>query len=373
VKPADILFNPLQPSFPSNNSLLKNNFTHQIINMFKTITSLGAIAALAATATAHGTTTGVTIDGIFTDGFKLDYYYAKLNNGKIPEHIGWYAENLDNGFVEPNAFGTADVICHKNASPEGSSDSMAKVAAGGTVEFHWTAWPESHVGPVLTYVAPYTGDIASVKKETLKWTKIQADGYADGQWAAIKMIKQNNTWPVTVPAALPAGKYVFRHEIIALHSAGTVNGAQSYPQCLNIEVTNSGTAGTLPEGVVGTKIYTADEDGIVFNAYASTIKYNIPGPALFGASGSTPSTPTAPSASAVASASPVKNTPSASATPVAETPSIPSAKPVASAAPSTGAGGSSGALPKEFTIETFISWLEGKAGGKARRHARSMF
>jgi cellulase len=350
--------------------------------MYKTITSLGAIAAFAATATAHGITTGVTIDGLFTDGFKLDYYYAKLNNGKIPEHIGWYAENLDNGFVEPNAFGTADVICHKNASPEGSSDSMAKVAAGGTVEFHWSTWPESHVGPVITYVAPYTGDIASVKKETLKWTKIQADGYADGQWAAVKMIKQNNTWPVTVPAALPAGKYVFRHEIIALHSAGTVNGAQSYPQCLNIEVTNSGSAGTLPEGVVGTKLYTADEDGIVFNAYASTIKYNIPGPALFGGSGSTPTTPTTPSkgtpsasavASASASASPVKDTPSASATPVAETPSSPSAKPVASAAPSSGAGESSGALPKEFTIETFISWLEGKAGGKARRHARSMF
>jgi cellulase len=345
--------------------------------MFKTLTSLGALAALTATATAHGTTSGVTVDGVFTDGFKLDYYYAKQSGGNIPEHIGWYAENLDNGFVEPNAFGTADVICHKNASPEGSSDSMAKVAAGGTVEFHWSTWPESHVGPVITYVAPYTGDIASVKKESLKWTKIQADGYADGEWAAIKMIKQNNTWPVTVPASLAAGKYVFRHEIIALHSAGSVNGAQSYPQCLNLEVTGSGT--TVPEGVVGTKLYTADEDGIVFNAYATPIKYNIPGPALFGAgSGTAPSTPTVPSkstpvASAGTSASPTKEAPAASTTPIEESPSIPSAKPIASPAPSTGAGESSGALPKEFTLETFISWLEGKAGGKARRHARSLF
>ena len=199
--------------------------------MYKTITSVSAIAALAATVTAHGTVTGVTIDGVFEQGFKLDYYYAKQSGGDVAEHIGWYAENLDNGFVEPNSFDTPDIICHKAGSPEGSSDTMAKVAAGGTVEFHWTEWPESHMGPVITYVAPYTGDVASVNKEELKWTKIDAAGYEDGEWAAVKMIGQNNTWPVTVPETLAAGKYVFRHEIIALHGAGSENGAQNYPQC----------------------------------------------------------------------------------------------------------------------------------------------
>jgi cellulase len=107
---------------------------------------------------------------------------------------------------------------------------MAKVAAGGTVEFHWNTWPESHVGPVITYVAPYDGDVTSVDKTSLKWTKIDAHGYENGEWAAVKMIGQNNTWPVTVPESLAAGKYVFRHEIIALHGAGSANGAQAYPQ-----------------------------------------------------------------------------------------------------------------------------------------------
>jgi len=342
--------------------------------MHKTISSLCTIAALAATAIAHGTVNGVTIGGVYTGGFKLDYYYTKKYGGKIPEQIGWYAENLDNGFIEPNAVGTADIICHKAASPKGSSDSMAKVAAGGIVEFHWSAWPDSHVGPVITYVAPYTGDIASVDKTSLKWTKIQADGYADGAWAAIKMIKQNNTWPVTVPSTLAAGKYVFRHEIIALHGAFQANGAQLYPQCLNIEVTGSGT--TVPEGVVGTKLYTANEDGILFNPYVATINYKIPGPALFSASsGNAPSTSTTPpkntastkpSASAAASATPTKED--------APTPSA-SYKQVASPTPSIGAGGdeSCDALPTEFTIKTFIAWLESKAAGKARRHARSFY
>ncbi|KAF1833856.1 hypothetical protein BDW02DRAFT_358887 [Decorospora gaudefroyi] len=337
--------------------------------MYKTITSLSAVAALAATVTAHGIVTGVSIDGAWEQGFVLDYYYAKQYGGDIPEHIGWYAENLDNGFVEPSAYGSPDIICHKNASPEGSSDTMASVAAGGVVEFSWTDWPESHVGPVITYVAPYTGDIADVNKEELKWTKIEGAGYENGEWAAVKMIGQNNTWPVTVPESLAAGKYVFRHEIIALHAAGDENGAQNYPQCLNIEVTGSGTE-TPSDGVVGTELYKSDDAGILFNPYTPTIDYPVPGPALWSGagSGSAPSTPSTPTTSAAPSASAAPAT-SATAAPVASSPPV--SKPVASATPDTGSG-----LPEEFTIDTFITWLEGKASGsasKARRHARAFF
>lgn len=197
--------------------------------MYKFITSVGAIAALAATVSAHGAVTGVTIDGKDIRGYHLQDYYTMKNNQKVDDHIGWYSENLDNGFVEPNAFGTADIICHKQASTKGSSDSMASVAAGGTVSFKWDTWPESHVGPVITYVAPYTGDIASVDKTALEWVKIQEEGYENGQWAAVKLIKNNMISDVKIPSTLAAGKYVFRHEIIALHGAGSANGAQNYP------------------------------------------------------------------------------------------------------------------------------------------------
>ena len=144
------------------------------------LSKIATVAAFAAGALAHGTVNGVTIDGKYEQGFLLDYYY---NQASAPDHMGWYAENLDNGFVEPNSFGEADIICHKNASPKGSTDTMAKVAAGGTVEFHWNTWPESHVGPVITYVAPYDGDVTSVDKTSLKWTKIDAHGYENGEWA----------------------------------------------------------------------------------------------------------------------------------------------------------------------------------------------
>lgn len=190
------------------------------------------------------------------------------------------------------------------------------------------------------------------------------------------MIGENKTFPVTVPSSLKAGKYVFRHEIIALHQAQARGGAQNYPQCLNIEVTGSGTES--PAGTAGESLYTPTEDGIIFNPYAQNIKYNIPGPALFGSSGSssssttTPTTPTTsntPSTSGKPAAAPSK-----SAAPAAASSGKPESYPTASPAPSKGTGGSSDTLPKEFTIDQFITWLQAKtANSKVRRHARALF
>src|SRR4051794_39491515 len=94
---------------------------------------------------------------------------------------------------------------------------------------------------------------------------------------------------------------------------------------LNIEVTGSGTE--KPEGVVATKLYTANDPGILFNVYTQNIDYKIPGPALFGSAGSASS-----SGSSNASPSP---SPSPSATKPSGSISSPTAnpKPVASPTP----------------------------------------
>lgn len=44
-------------------------------------------------------------------------------------------------------------------------------------------------------------------------------------------IANNLTSTVAIPSDIAPGNYIIRHEIIALHSAGQENGAQSYPQC----------------------------------------------------------------------------------------------------------------------------------------------
>jgi Glycosyl hydrolase family 61. len=70
-----------------------------------------------------------------------------------------------------------------------------------------------------------------------------------------------------------------RHNIIALHSAGTKDGAQNYPRCLNLKVTGDGT--NVPEGTLGEELYTDTDAGILVNIYSTIPKYVMPGPALF--------------------------------------------------------------------------------------------
>ncbi|KAI1361383.1 glycosyl hydrolase family 61-domain-containing protein [Xylaria arbuscula] len=234
-------------------------------------------AACATVVKAHGTVSGFVTDGTWNQGFLLDYYYLVANGGTLPDIAAWYAEDLDNGFVEPNDYGTADINCHINAAP-GSLTST--VAAGGTVEFQWTTWPHD-IGPVLTYVAACEADCADADKTTLEWVKIDEAGWdATDGWASAQLIANNNSWTTTVPSTLAAGNYVFRHEIIALHGASSENGAQNYPQCFNIAITGSGT--DTPSGTLGTELYNSDDPGILFNPYTTFDSYTIPGPALYG-------------------------------------------------------------------------------------------
>jgi cellulase len=72
---------------------------------------------------------------------------------------------------------------------------------------------------------------------------------------------------------------VLRHEILALHAAGQTNGAQAYPQCINIVVSGSGT-GKLSGGTVGTSLYKATDPGVLFNVFRSFTSYPVPGPAV---------------------------------------------------------------------------------------------
>lgn len=157
---------------------------------------------------------------------------------------------MDNGFVSPDAYNTSDIICHLDAQP---ANLTATVAAGGTVEFQWTN--VGHPGPVLTYVAQCPGECtdATMDKTALEWVKIDEAGYsvADETWAAYDLAANNNSWTVTVPSTLASGNYVFRHEIIALHGAQSENGAQNYPQCVNIGESLFPEPGRTPDGGFG--------------------------------------------------------------------------------------------------------------------------
>ncbi|KAJ5082618.1 hypothetical protein N7532_011661 [Penicillium argentinense] len=289
----------------------------------------GAILGSAALVAGHGYVSGAVVDGTYYGGFIVDTYNYETD---FPDTIGWSEDATDLGFVDGSSYSSSDIICHKDASPGKIS---ASVKAGGSVELQWTDWPESHHGPVITYLANCNGDCASVDKTSLKFFKIDEGGLIDdsnvpGTWASDNLISNNNSRTITIPSSIESGNYVLRHEIIALHSAGNANGAQNYPQCLNLKVTDGGS--DSPEGTLGTALYKNTDPGIKVNIYQSMSSYTIPGPALYtgasSGSGSSGSTTTAATVAPVptSSATPVSASPSRSpsSTPLRSTPLPPS-------------------------------------------------
>lgn len=229
--------------------------------------------SLVTLANAHGHVASIIAGGVTYPG-AVPY--------NVPDDsVGWPADNGDNGFVAPDAYTNPDIICHKSATP---ATSAATVAAGGDVTLVWNTWPDSHHGPVLDYIAPVSGDWASIDKTALSWVKIDEDGLHSGSnpgdWATDDLIADGFQWTTTIPSKLAPGNYVLRHEIIALHSAGNPNGAQNYPQCVNLIVTGSGSTATAG-GEAATSFYTPEDPGILFDLYTTFDSYPIPGPAVW--------------------------------------------------------------------------------------------
>ncbi|OBT94208.1 hypothetical protein VE01_06978 [Pseudogymnoascus verrucosus] len=276
---------------------------------FSSVAFAASAFALLSSVSAHGTVSGIVVNGKLNTGYSPSFQFSN----PPPVVAGWsIPQDLDNGFVGPDKFQNNDIICHVGATNAGTS---ITVAAGSTVELQWTPWPESHKGPVIDYLASCNGACETVDKTALKFFKIGEEGLIDGSnapgnWASDKLIANSNTWVATIPADIAPGNYVLRHEIIALHSAYDANGAQNYPQCINLVVTGSGTA--KPAGVAGTELYKSTDAGILIDIYKTLTSYAIPGPALYN-SGAAPA-PVEGSSTAVAAPTTV-DTPSTIAAP----------------------------------------------------------
>lgn len=269
----------------------------------KTSAILSAVGA-AAVASAHGVVSSLTIDG---QSYTAYNPYGDPYMNPAPERITWTVPS--NSPVEDVT--TSAIACNVDSKAGAIS---ATATAGSKITFFWTVWPDSHKGPVMTYLAACPGSSCTTVTDptTLEFFKIDADGLnADGTWASDELIANNNTWTVTIPETLKAGAYLVRHEILALHSAGTLNGAQFYPMCANLEVTGSGTATPPSTDLVKFPgAYTATDPGIEINIYYPVpTSYTIPGPAVWPASGSG----SASSASSVAASSTVAVVPSSTA------------------------------------------------------------
>ncbi|KAK0639518.1 glycoside hydrolase, partial [Cercophora newfieldiana] len=240
---------------------------------------------------AHSNLAFIIINGSFYPGF--DPRPGRIN---APARIGWSSANPDAGYVGPSNFSTPEIACHLSGA---STPAHAPVRAGQTIHVQWNGWPYNHPGPILSYLAPCAGTedgCLSVNKSQLLWTKIDASEPAligqgegpPGQWASHVMIRNNNSWSVRVPSGVKAGPYVLRHEAIALHFAKEKGGAQHYPLCMNLWVTEGekeeAGAGAgefrMDEGVSATGLYRAEDPGIWVDVFKAMTTYVVPGPTV---------------------------------------------------------------------------------------------
>ncbi|PVI04048.1 lytic polysaccharide monooxygenase, partial [Periconia macrospinosa] len=242
-----------------------------------------SLAALIPTISAHGRITNITTsNGAIYQGWDPE---MALTGSPLPNLAAWSAANLGNIFVPPSQFNTSNVTCHFNSKSGGIH---VNTTAGDTLKLQWNEWPVSHKGPVLSYLANCNGSCANVDKNTLRWVKIDELGWINSTgsdilattWGSDVLIANRFAWTVKVPEELAEGHYVLRHEIIALHVAEQVDGAQSYPQCINLKV-EKGKGRMLSGGVAGNKLYSLRDKGILVNLHGNVTGYDIPGPKVW--------------------------------------------------------------------------------------------
>ncbi|KAH7332556.1 glycoside hydrolase family 61 protein F [Rhizoctonia solani] len=177
-----------------------------------------------------------------------------------------------NGPIENVA--SIDIQCNAGAVP---APIIAQVTAGSNMALNWTTWPESHIGPTITYMARAPSDIKEWSPGTSAvWFKVAEQGLVNGKWAATDILTENKSiYTFKIPASLKAGQYLIRHELIALHSAFSAGGAQFYPACIQVEVTGSGTE-TGPSSLVSFPgAYKATDPGIMTHSHVDHETFGI--------------------------------------------------------------------------------------------------
>jgi hypothetical protein len=152
--------------------------------IMRVIASLIASAGLVA---AHGYVDNGTIGGQYYQ-FYQPYQDPYIN--PAPQRIeraipgNGPVEDVSSIDVQCNGYSAGGVVGSKPAALH------ADAAAGSTVTLFWTQWPDSHVGPIITYMArcPDTGCQNWQPASSKVWFKVQEEGRqgTSNTWASVR-------------------------------------------------------------------------------------------------------------------------------------------------------------------------------------------
>ncbi|KAF8954535.1 glycosyl hydrolase family 61-domain-containing protein [Flammula alnicola] len=183
---------------------------------------------------------------------------------------------------------TNDIACNI----AGTSAGVCPVNAGDTVTVEMHQQPNdrtcateaiggAHYGPINIYLAPVS-DATTAVGSSASWFKIAEMGLVSDNpdyWATEVLNDNCGHFTFKIPSDVAPGNYLLRAEVIALHVASSVGGAQFYMSCFQINIAGSGSA--KPAGVSFPGAYSATDPGILINIYQTLTTYAIPGPAPY--------------------------------------------------------------------------------------------
>ncbi|PTB70380.1 lytic polysaccharide monooxygenase [Trichoderma citrinoviride] len=235
------------------------------------------LLGLACTASAHTTFTTLFID--------------KKNQGdgtcvRMP-----YDDKTATNPVKPIT--SSDMACGRNGGDPVSFICPAK--KGSLLTFEFRLWPDAqepgsidpgHLGPCAVYVKK-VDDMFSDSAAGGGWFKIWEDGYdpKTQKWCVDRLVKNNGLLSVRLPRGLPAGYYIVRPEILALHWAAHRNDPQFYLGCAQIFL-NSDVRGPLEvprkQQVSIPGYVSAKTPGLTLDIYQDEMPpYPMPGPKVY--------------------------------------------------------------------------------------------
>jgi len=241
------------------------------------------LATAASYVSAHGIVSSLTIDG--------KYYQGDLPNA--PDNPSIIRQVADVGPVKGAM--NANITCGLAATFAALN---GPVNPGSVLQLNWTGgnlspWPHN-TGPLMTYMTNCGSTTCDKYDPTnAQWFKINQQGQmSNGSWAQL-FLSLGQTAQVTIPPTLAPGNYIIRYEIIALHLAVNLGGAEFYPSCIQVIVGGNQTGGPAPSELVAFPgAYKDTDPGILDpDVYNPGANYTFPGPpvAAFVSGGSSSS------------------------------------------------------------------------------------
>ena len=119
-----------------------------------------------------------------------------------------------------------DMACNVNGSKVPSGVETVEAAEGDSIKVQWDS--SGHPGPITHFLYGPVDDASQTTGIGAGWFKIDEQDQVDGKWANEIMQAANMTHEFKLPTGLASGEYLLRSEMLALHGAQTVGGAQFY-------------------------------------------------------------------------------------------------------------------------------------------------